>query len=164
MNKAEINKAYSAISGRTDEIYDFVILFYECINQPKDYGTGELISMVEVHTLGLIDDFPGITQGEIAKRRGRTLGAVCQLISKLVKKGLVEKKKEEGNAKTVHLYVTDKGEQLSMMHRQQDIDEMAKTAHSLLENCTAEELQAYVKVVLTQREYFLDLKKKENDN
>lgn len=157
MNKTEINKAFGTISGRTDELYDFINLFHECINQPKDYGIGELISMVEVHTLDLIDDNPGITQGEIAKRRGRTLGAVCQMISKLVKKGLVQKRKEEGNAKIVHLYVTDKGEQLSMMHRLNDIKEMNLSLQMLLESCTMEELRAFTKVAMAYRTYFMQL-------
>lgn len=157
MNKAELKKAYEEMSGETDKLYDFVVLFYEQISTPHDYGTGELVSMVEAHTLGMIDDRPGITVSEVAKRRGRTLGAASQIISKLVKKGLVYKEKEKGNAKTVHLYVTEKGEEFSTTHRLYDLEEMNRSLQSMLETCTLEEMAAFMKVALNYRKYFMKL-------
>ncbi len=157
MNKAELKKEFEAVTEKNDMLYDFIVLFYERINLPHDYGTGELISMVEVHTLGMVDDNPGITVSEIAKRRGRTLGAASQMISKLVKKELVYKEKEKGNAKTVHLYVTEKGKALSTTHRLYDVEEMDSSLQMMLQSCTLEEMNAFVKVALAYREYFMNL-------
>ncbi|WP_076982523.1 MarR family transcriptional regulator [Bacillus siamensis] len=49
--------------------------------------------MVEVHTLSVIEENPGITVTEAALKRNRTRGAVSQIISKLEKRDLIIRKK-----------------------------------------------------------------------
>ena len=95
------------------EIYNFAYRVMERMNAPKDYGTGELMRMVDAHILTLIADNPGITVVEVAKAWDRTSGRISQVVSSLVKRGFVERRKEPGNAKNVHLYATEKGIALS---------------------------------------------------
>ena len=51
-------------------------------------------------------------------------GAISQTLAKLEKRGLILRKKKDGNARTVHLYVTDKGKELSEAHKNFDIEHM----------------------------------------
>ena len=53
-SKDEIDKVYAHLSPRADKLYQFVMAYSDYINEAKDYGTGLLISMVEVHILTII--------------------------------------------------------------------------------------------------------------
>ena len=86
----------------------------------KDYGTGEFYTSVEVHTVSLIEDNPGITATEIAERNGRTKGAVSQVLGRLEEKGLIRKEKDSHNARRSCLYVTPLGLELSQKHKSFD--------------------------------------------
>ncbi|MCC8139365.1 MAG: MarR family transcriptional regulator [Lachnospiraceae bacterium] len=146
-NKAEIDRVYKELSVRADEVYKFVIRYSEYINTPRDYGTGEMIGMVEVHILTMIADNPGITVTEASKLWGRTLGAVSQTVSKLVKRELITREKEKGNAKTIHLYATERGQQLATAHKIFDNLDITETLHDLLQKCSLEEIDTFYKVL-----------------
>ena len=49
------------------ELYEFVMRYNKYIYQARDYGNGDEIRMVEVHTLAMIEDNPGISVSELAK-------------------------------------------------------------------------------------------------
>ncbi|WP_260399874.1 helix-turn-helix domain-containing protein [Peribacillus simplex] len=49
--------------------------------------------MVEVHTLTVIEENPGITVTEVALEWNRTKGPVSQIITKLEKRSLIIRKK-----------------------------------------------------------------------
>lgn len=100
--------------------YDFIEKYTQYMKIPTDYGTGETITMVEVHTLTLIETHPGIMPKEVALMWNRTKGAVSQTLNKLKKKGLIEQRSENGNNKNIHLYVTEIGKTLSIAHRKYD--------------------------------------------
>lgn len=53
--QASMNDIFLYLKAKSNSLYKFVILYNEFINKPKDYGTGELINMVEVHMLTAID-------------------------------------------------------------------------------------------------------------
>ncbi len=89
-------------------------------SQVHDYGTGEYYTFVEVHTVTLIEDNPGITGSEIAERNGRTKGAVSQILSKLEDKALIRRERDPNNGRRSHLYVTEKGLDLSRKHKEYD--------------------------------------------
>lgn len=146
-NKAEIDRVYKELSVRADELYKFVIRYNEYINMARDYGTGELIGMVEVHILTMIADNPGITVTEVSKLWGRTLGAASQTVTKLVKKGLITREKENDNAKTVHLYATEHGSSLATSHKAYDNVDITQTLHDLLKECSIEEVDTFYKVL-----------------
>lgn len=149
--KEEIDKIYSELSPRADILYRFVMTYADYINGVRDYGTNISINMVEVHTLSMIEDNPGITVSQLAKRWERTKGAISQNVSKLEKKGLVQKIKDEKNNKIVHLFVTKDGEHLSTAHKIYDITDIMQTQQELLENCTIEEINTFYKVL---QEYY----------
>ena len=55
--------------------------------------------MVEVHTLTIIEENPGITVTEVTLEWNHTKGAVSQTITKLENRGLIVRNKAENNAK-----------------------------------------------------------------
>ena len=103
-----------------DDVYRFVMCSMDNYNTVHDYGTGEMLNMVEIHTLSMIAEQPGLRVTDIAKLWNRTLGAASKNVSKLCAKGLVEKKKLPGNDKTIHLYPTDKGLEIAALHHRYD--------------------------------------------
>ena len=66
---------------------------------------------------------------------------------KLMKKAAVEKRKEAGNAKNLHLYVTAEGAKTSKAHKMYDINDIAKTMSELQEKCSPEEIDTFYKVI-----------------
>ena len=147
MKETQTTAEYHALDERANIIYKFVMNYSDYIKTARDYGTGETINMVEVHILTVIEENPGITVTNVALEWNRTKGAVSQIIAKLEKRGLVMRKKETGNAKNVHLYVTDKGEHLSKAHKEYDIKELTWADNTLHKSFTAEEINLFYKVM-----------------
>ena len=82
-NKEEIDRVYAQLSPRADLVYSFVSIYNSYINEKRIYGgVGPEINMVEVHTLTMISDTPGITVSELSKMWNRTKGAVSQNVAK----------------------------------------------------------------------------------
>jgi len=151
-NKIEIDKIYAQLSPRANKLYNFINCYEEYMNQPRDYdGSGEYMSMVEIHILTLIADQPGITVSQLAKDWGTTKGAISQTIKKLENKELIYRQKKEGNAKTIHIHATEKGERLSTAHKLYDNADIVQTQYDLLKTCTSDELNTFYKVV---QEYY----------
>ena len=146
-NKSEIERVFAQLSPRADELYRFVIQYDSYINEPRDYGTGLVISMVEVHTLTMIQDEPGITVSRLAEKWARTKGAVSQNIAKLEDKKLIYREKDQNDNKIVHLYVTPEGERLSIAHKLFDNMDIMETKRLLLQECTSEEIDTFYKVL-----------------
>ena len=86
-NLVDIKDKYNELNTKASIIYKFVTTYSDYIKKPHDYGTGEIISMVEVHILTIIEENPGITVTEVALGWNRTKGAISQTISKLEKRG-----------------------------------------------------------------------------
>lgn len=78
-------------------------------NQPRDFGIGFPLTQSEIHAVVVVCENEGISLGELAKRRGVTKGAMSQLVSRLVKKGLVVKETAEHSASYVALTSTELG-------------------------------------------------------
>lgn len=132
-----------------EHVYTFVSDSYDMYSAARDYGNGDKMKMAQIHTLSLIADNPGISVSGVSKMWNRTLSAASQNINKLVKKKLIEKRKEEGNQKTVHLYVTESGQKLSDMHKAYDRKELTKIAKVLLKMHTLDELKTALRVIET---------------
>lgn len=146
-NVIQRNAKYHELDAKANIIYKFVMTYNDYIKTAHDYGTEETINMVEVHTLTVIEENPGITATEVALEWNRTKGAVSQIIAKLEKRGLIIRKKEDNNAKNVHLYVTDRGELLSKAHKTYDIKELTWADETLHNSFTTEEINAFYKVM-----------------
>lgn len=145
MNKNDLK----LLTESMEHVYTFVSDSYDMYSAARDYGNGDKMNMAQIHTLSLIADNPGISVSGVSKMWNRTLSAASQNINKLVKKNLIEKKKENGNHKTIHLYVTESGQKLSDMHKAYDRKELTKVAEVLLKTHTMDELKTALKVIET---------------
>lgn len=145
MNKKDLK----LLTESMERVYTFVSDSYDMYTVARDYGNGDKMNMAQIHTLSLIADNPGISVSGVSKMWNRTLSAASQNINKLVKKNLIEKKKENGNHKTIHLYVTESGQKLSDMHKAYDRKELTKVAEVLLKTHTLDELKTALQVIET---------------
>ena len=78
-------------------------------SQPRDFGIGFPLTQNEIHAIVVVCENEGISLGELARMRGVTKGAMSQLVSRLVKKGLLVKETAEHSASYVSLTSTKLG-------------------------------------------------------
>ena len=137
-----------------EDVYRFVMDSMDAYSAPHDYGTGDILNMVEVHTLSAIADAPGLCVTDVAKMWNRTLGAASRNVNRLCAKGLVKKEKLPGNDKTVHIYPTEQGARLARLHREFDRTQIAKVMEFLLSRHTEEEFRQFHSVVRSCAEMY----------
>ena len=142
-----VKDKYNQLNIKANIIYKFVTTYNDYIKKPHDYGTGETINMAEVHILTLIEENPGITVTEVALEWNRTKGAISQTITKLENRGLIKRKKENNDAKSIHLYATEKGITLSQAHKTYDIKELTSTNEILSESFTLNQIDIFYKIM-----------------
>jgi len=138
---------YHELDAKANIIYKFAMTYSDYIKAARDYGTGERINMVEVHTLTVIEENPGITVTEVAMEWNRTKGAASQIVTKLEQRGLIERKKEGGNAKNHHLYATAEGVVLSKAHKSYDIKELTWADKMLHREFSLQEIDGFYNVM-----------------
>lgn len=73
------------------------------------FGTGHLLYPSEIHFINAIGVDEVLNATQISKKLGITNGAVTQVATKLLKKGLIEKIKKEDNKKEVYMVLTESG-------------------------------------------------------
>lgn len=136
------------VENRVDILNRFVLLYNSYITVPRDYGTGSAVSTVEAHILANIDNHPGITVTELARKWQRTKGAISQTVSKLESKGYVCRERKATDAKVFHLYTTDAGKALCHAHLLYDKEHIAQTLALLSgDGCTPEDFDAFYRVL-----------------
>lgn len=87
-----------------------ILHLYAMINRkPKDYGTGDLLYLTEIHTLTMVAKNRKINMTRLAEIMGVTRGAISQTIRKLVAKNLILKENST-NRKEFNLSLSKKGE------------------------------------------------------
>lgn len=137
----------SDLLEKAEILYTFVDMFSSYENTPKDYGTGELFSMIEIHVLNAIYTHPGITAKELSEVMRRTKGFISQVLSKLEDEDHIIRIPCKTNSKLRELYVTSSGQQLCIAHNQFDEKTLLKTYNYLLRDCTDEEIESFYKVM-----------------
>lgn len=142
-----IDATFRRLSEKADNVYFFVALYSNYIGKLRNYGLGPELTMTEAHMLNSIALTPGTNVTELARRWERTTGAVCQTLAKLDKKGLIERKKADGNSKNVLLYPSELGLSVNRAHMMYDIADITATTQELLERCTMDEIDTFHKVL-----------------
>lgn len=138
------------------DMYRFVMNIMDYMKKPHDYGTGTILNMVEMHTLAMVSENPGITVGEVAKRWNRTMSAASRNIERLCTKKYVEKRKENGNEKTIHLYVTSTGQQLCDLHSELDEREIRNFTDYIRQKCSKEDLAKFHEIMKLIEAFYCD--------
>ncbi len=148
MNEEMLEK----FTAEMDLLYKFVLMGSGFMFKQRDYGTGEVFNIVEIHTLAMIADDPGICISDVARRWNRTLGAASRNVDKLQSKGYIEKKKLDGNNKTIRLYPTEKGMDLARLHNECDKQKVQELTERVLECHSQGEIIDFFSVLKTINE------------
>lgn len=82
----------------------------------RDFGVGVPLYPSEIHMVSRLDGRGDVGVTELAEELGITKGAVSQLVSRLVKKGMVTKEPVPGNRSRVLIRVTPLGHRASESH------------------------------------------------
>lgn len=96
------------------DLFNYILLIEE--KNLRDQGVK--LSMTEVHILEAIQKSESNMMSAIAKRLMVTQGTLTVSTSKLVKKGYVERVKDEKDKRIVRLTLTDKAESVMQIHNQ----------------------------------------------
>ncbi len=144
-------------TAEMDLLYKFALTGSDVMFKPRDYGTGEILNIVEIHTLSMIADDPGICISDVARRWNRTLGAASRNVDKLQSKGYIEKKKLDGNNKTIRLYPTEKGTELARLHSECDKQQVQMLTERVLNSHSQGEVINFFSVLRSINEIIKDI-------
>ncbi len=142
-----IDDIFQQLNEKADLVYKHLWLYNEHDTHSRDYGTGQLITTAEVHTIGIIESNEGISVTKLALICHRTKGTVSQLVNKLEKNGYISRVKLPDNGKTVRLYITENGKIISRAHKAYDRSEVTRIINELLKECTMDEINSFYKVL-----------------
>lgn len=112
---------------------------------PREFGNTSLYR-AEVHILEIIGKRPGLSGSDIVKDMKVTKGAVSQIISKLSKKGLIEKSPNADDMKIQELNLTRKGVEV-LFHHSEHEKKLIQRVRSELTNCRMEDIHAFTTIV-----------------
>ncbi|MDD3337244.1 MAG: MarR family transcriptional regulator [Lachnospiraceae bacterium] len=126
------------IAKLIEDLYAVEHILSALQKKPNEYA-GVSLYANETHTLKLIADNEGISQAEVSERMYRTKGATSVMVDKLVKKGLVNREREEGNQRRYLLTLTEKGWTVNGAHREYDDNHAAWVTRNL--DISEEDLQ-----------------------
>lgn len=142
-----IDSLYAKLNEFNQVVYDFVIKYYRYIYRTRTYRSDVSLSMIEAHLITDISNQPGITASELAKKWERTPAFLSQTIRKLEMLGIVCKQINENDRKYYNLFLTDKGKDIDLAHKQYDVHSIAATNRDLLKRLTLEEIFTMRKVM-----------------
>ncbi len=98
-----------------NELQTLVDLFLKILHlysiigrRPKDYGTGDMLYVTEIHTITMVGKHDEINMTRLAEIMGVTRGAISQTIRKLVHKNYILKSNST-NRKEFNLRLSEKG-------------------------------------------------------
>jgi DNA-binding MarR family transcriptional regulator len=106
-------------------------------------GLMKNLTFHEIHTLEIIGDLGDATMNQIARHANVTQSTITTMVDKLVRKGVVERVREQGDRRIIRVRLTERG--LKAYTEHQDIHrEVTRRWLSALE---AEEQQVALKVM-----------------
>ena len=146
-NATTVDNLFSQLNEKANAVYKFVLLYTSYMSEQHNYGVGQPINMVEVHTLTAIEENPGITISQLANMWRRTNSALSQTATKLEQKGYIDRRKNPKHARNVELYATKAGQELSAAHKAYDALNVTQTLHELTQFCSSQEIDSFFRVL-----------------
>lgn len=155
MNK-ELLQALREFRERDDELdieHQWIVDHLENVNLKK---RTETINSSDLDVLSLISERP-IALKEIVSNVSMTQGAVSKIISKLEKKGLIERIKRPTNQKAIYLLLTTDGIELKKVHQQMHLD-LDRKYEQLEDEFTPEQLAVILEFIQKVNHLRYDIK------
>lgn len=129
------------------DIFNKILHIYSIIDKkPKEFGTGDLLYVSEIHVIHVVAINPEINMTQLAEMLGVTKGAISQIIKRLVAKRYIAKYKTRNN-KEVNLRLSDKGF-LIFQGYQSFNKECLLFAEKLYENASPKDLERVKRLFL----------------
>lgn len=141
------NEVFKKLNEDHNKLYRFVLDYHDYIYSSRDYGTGDILSMMEAHVLIDIVDSPGTTVTELAKVWDRTASAISQTVRKLMKKGYVYRENSIQDAKVFFLYPTESAKEFAEAHKKFDTRNILRSMKMLREDFSEEELEIFFSII-----------------
>lgn len=155
----ESEELFKIFNDEMEKIYRFTLTYYEYLYDKRDYGNGEPMTMLEIHILTDINDHPGITVTELARKWKRTTSAISQIIRNFYESDLVDRVRNKDDGKVNNLYIKEDGKKLVDMHKHYDNIDTVKTLKTLLKFFTFEEIETFFEVADKYGEIMEDVEK-----
>lgn len=111
------------------------------------------ITIKDMHTIAAISMYETRTASQVAEMVHLTPSAMTSVIDKLVKKGYVERHRDDNDRRVVHLVLTHNGRTVFRAHEAFH----RGMAHSLFDSLSNDETEAVKKAVLNLQEYLHEL-------
>jgi DNA-binding MarR family transcriptional regulator len=142
-------------------VTELMMQFYRVANKinalekmPYDFGIGETLYPSEIHTIQAIGKSTGINVTALAQKLGITKGGVSQMISKLKKRGFINKVRSMENDKEVLLILTPKGQKAFDGHEKFHYD-MYMDFVEYMSDINQEQIDMF-KTVLAKVDFYVD--------
>ncbi len=144
---------YTDLEGKAKAIYNYTLAVnvYQALR--RDYGLGYFMSQADIHALSFIEENPGITAKQLAELTFKTKGTISTTLSHLEHDGYIEQHINPDNRRERNLYLTEKGVLVCRQHIEYDRKTTAEYLAELSENCTAQEINAFFKVLYYRTEW-----------
>jgi DNA-binding MarR family transcriptional regulator len=121
------------------DLFTRILHLYSVIDKkPKDFGTGDLLYVTEIHAMHYIAANPEINVTQLAEISGVTKGAISQTIKRLVSKRYIARYKAK-NKKEVNLRLSDKGYIINQKYEEFEKERFV-FAEKLYENASKEDI------------------------
>lgn len=150
-----------AMIDKTQTVAELMMYFYRVVNKvnelekmPYDFGVGEKLYPSEIHTIQAIGHNSGINVTSLAQKLGITKGGVSQMISKLKKRGFINKVRSMDNDKEVLLILTGKGQKAFNGHEKFHYD-MYMDFINYMNDISSEQIDMF-KAVLGKVDFYVD--------
>ncbi len=129
-----------------------IMAIYQSI--PRNYGQHVMLTEIEMHSLGYIQQEPGITAKKLGEIMYRTKGTISSIISRLEKEGFLTQEINPDNRRQHRLYLTPKGNEACNQHISFDRKKTSEFIIYLSQYCTPEEIDGFFKVLQHRTEFF----------
>lgn len=117
-----------------------ILHLYAVIDKkPKDFGTGDLLYVSEIHAIHYIGTNPELNMTQLAEMSGVTKGAISQTVKRLVSKRYVTKYKSK-NKKEINLRLSEKGILINQKYEQFEKEKFV-FAERLYDNASKQDIE-----------------------
>lgn len=99
-----------------EQFYQLANRMNKMQNKSLSFPGTEPLNTPAIHLIDVIGKHNNITTTEIAEILGVTKGAVSQMTSKLERRKFIKRKKDKGNEKEVHFFLTAEGLKVYQEH------------------------------------------------
>jgi DNA-binding MarR family transcriptional regulator len=106
------------VSKKILEIFIGLVNKYNAMGKhPMAFGTEYKFHHSERHMLDIVGDKPGLNITEFSKAAGVTKGAISQVVTKLEKKGALQRYRSDDNNKEIRIRLTQLGDTIYAHHQ-----------------------------------------------